>query len=148
MRLMIVNLLCLVLVLTGTCTSAAAVSFVGIVKTLEGGATILRNGETLTVVTGMEIQQADIVETDGQGYVGLVFSDDTRLSLGPGTEIVIDDYLFEPLEIRLSFILRLIHGTVSFLSGQIAKLAPESVQLVMPAATIGVRGTHVLIKVD
>jgi hypothetical protein len=60
----------------------------------------------------------------------------------------VDEYLFDPLEKELSFIARLIRGTISFLSGQIAKLSPESVQLVMPAATIGVRGTHVLIKVD
>lgn len=149
MRLMIVNLLCLVLMLTGFCTSAAAEeAFVGVVKSLEGDAIIKRNGETITVIIGMEIKQADIVKTDGHAYVGLVFSDDTRISMGPNTEIAIDDYLFEPLEKRLSFVVRLIRGTVSFLSGQMTKLAPESVQLVMPAATIGVRGTHVLIKVD
>lgn len=148
MRLTFVNLSCLVLILIGLCTPAATEAFVGIVKTLEGSASITRNGETITVVTDMEIQQADVVKTDRQGYVGLVFSDDTRISMGPNTEITIDDYLFEPLEKKLSFVLRLIRGTVSFLSGQIAKLSPDSVQLVMPAATIGVRGTHVLIKVD
>ena len=148
MRLTVVNMLVLVLMLIGLCTSAAAEAFVGVVKSVEGGATLTRNGETITVVTGMEIKQADIVKTDRQGTVGLVFSDDTRISMGPKTEIAVDDYLFEPSEKRLSFILRLIRGTVSFLSGQIAKLSPESVQLVMPAATIGVRGTHVLIKVD
>ena len=148
MRLTVVNMLVLVLMLIGLCNSAAAEAFVGVVKSVEGGATITRNGETITVVTGMEVKQADILKTDRQGTVGVVFSDDTRISMGPRTEIAVDDYLFEPLEKRLSFILRLIRGTVSFLSGQIAKLSPESVQLVMPAATIGVRGTHVLIKVD
>ena len=68
--------------------------------------------------------------------------------MGPNSEIAVDDYLFEPLEDKLSFVLRLIRGTVSFLSGQMTKLSPESVQLVMPAATIGVRGTHLLIKVE
>lgn len=148
MRLAVVNLFCLALILIGPGASAAADTFVGIVKTLEGGAMITRNGETIMVVTDMEIQQADFVKTDRRGYVGLVFSDDTRISIGPNTEIAIDDYLFDPLEKKLSFVLRLIRGTLSFLSGQIAKLSPESVQLVMPVATIGVRGTHVLIEVD
>ena len=148
MRVSAVHLLCLLLVLIGLCTPAAAGSFVGVVKTLEGGATIARNGETITVVTGMEIQRADVVKTDRHGTVGLVFSDDTLISMGSNTELTVDDYLFEPLEKELSFVVRLIRGTVSFLSGQIAKLSPESVQLIMPAATIGVRGTHVLIKVD
>ena len=148
MRLTVVNLFFLALILIGSGTSATADAFVGVVKTLEGGAVITRNGKTIAVGTGMEIQQTDCVKTDQRGYVGLVFSDDTRISIGPNTEIAIDDYLFEPLEKKLSFVLRLIRGTLSFLSGQIAKLSPESVQLVMPAATIGVRGTHVLMKVD
>ena len=148
MRLTIVNLSCLVFLLIGLCTSAAAQAFVGVVKSVEGGAIIKRNGETITVVTGLEIKQEDIVKTNRRGYVGLVFSDDTRISMGPNTEIAVDEYLFEPLEKKLSFVLRLIRGTVSFLSGQMTKLSPESVQLVMPVATIGVRGTHVLIKVD
>ncbi len=148
MRLTIVNLICLMLILVGPVTAAAADAFVGVVKTLEGGAAITRDGETIAVGTGMEIQRADVVKTDRNGFVGLVFSDDTRISMGPNTELAVDDYLFEPVEKKLSFVLRLIRGTVSFLSGQIAKLSPESVQLVMPAATIGVRGTHVLIEVD
>lgn len=148
MRLTIVNLFCLALILIGPGASAAADAFVGVVKTLEGSAVITRNGETIAVGAGMEIQRADVVKTNRNGCVGLVFSDDTRISMGPSTEIAVNDYLFEPVEKKLLFVLRLIRGTVSFLSGQIAKLSPESVQLVMPAATIGVRGTHVLIKVD
>ena len=148
MRLTLVILCCLALILIGPVTSAAADAFVGVVKTLEGDAFITRNGETIAVGTGMDIQRADVVKTSRKGCVGLVFSDDTRISMGPNTELAVDDYLFEPVEKKLSFVLRLIRGTLSFLSGQIAKLSPESVQLVMPAATIGVRGTHVLIKVD
>lgn len=148
MKLMIVNSLCLVLMLAGHCSSAAARAFVGIVKSVEGSAVIKRNDATITVVQGMAVEQVDIVKTHHQGYVGLVFADDTRVSIGPNTEIAVDEYLFNPLENKLSFVLRLIRGTLSFLSGQMTKLSPDSVQLVMPAATIGVRGTHVLIDVD
>ncbi|MBR9982202.1 MAG: FecR domain-containing protein [Desulfatitalea sp.] len=148
MRRVIVSLLCLGLLWVGPRTSAAEEEFVSIVKSVEGRATITRGEATLAVVNGMEVRRADIVRTDRSGYVGLVFSDDTRISIGPNTELTIDTYLFEPLEKNFSFIVRMVRGTVSYLSGQIAKLAPESVQLLVPAATIGVRGTHVLIKVD
>lgn len=89
MRITIVNLLCLGLLFAGLRTSAAAETFVGIVKSVEGGAIITRNGETITVVTGMKIRQADVVKTDHHGHVGLVFSDDTRITdegLGIPTE--------------------------------------------------------------
>ncbi|MCJ8499492.1 FecR family protein [Desulfatitalea alkaliphila] len=148
MRHAIACLLCLGLVWIGTSTAVAEEIFISIVKSVEGGATITRGDTTHAVTSGMEVKRADIIRTDRNGHVGLVFSDDTRISIGPGTELTIDSYLFEPLENNLSFVLRLVRGTVSYLSGQIAKLAPEAVQLVLPAATIGVRGTHVLIKVD
>ena len=90
----------------------------------------------------------DILKTGDGGALGLIFYDDTIISMGPRTELAIEAYLFEPLEGKLAFIAKILRGTVSYLSGQIAKLSPESVKLVTPAATIGVRGTHVLIKVD
>jgi hypothetical protein len=148
MRLMIVNFFCLVLLLVELNATVAAQAFVGVVKSVEGEAVVERDGKTITVVTGMTVKQMDTIKTHRRGHVGLVFSDDTRLSMGPNTEIAIDEYLFDPLEKNLSFVLRLIRGVVSFLSGQMTKLSPDSVQLVMPVATIGVRGTHVLIEVD
>ena len=129
-------------------TSAVAEAFVGLVKSVEGQAFVTRGGETKDVVAGMEIKMGDIVKTGDGGSVGLIFSDDTIISMGPRTELAIEDYLFEPVEGKLAFIARILKGTVSYLSGQIAKLSPKSVELVTPAATIGVRGTHVLIKVD
>jgi hypothetical protein len=96
----------------------------------------------------MELKRGDVVKTGDDGSAGLIFSDDTVISMGPHTEIAVEEYLFEPVEGKLGFITRIFKGTVSYLSGQIAKLSPESVKLQTPAATIGVRGTHVLVKVD
>jgi hypothetical protein len=127
---------------------AAAEEFVGLVKSVEGQASLLRGSETEAVVPGMEIKMGDILKTGDGGAVGLIFSDDTVIAMGPRTELAVEDYLFEPIEGKLSFIAKILRGTISYLSGQIAKLSPESVKLVTPAATIGVRGTHVLIKVD
>lgn len=143
-----VTLLCLVLLPAWHPGRAAAETFVGIVKSIEGGAVIKRDTETIKATKGMHVIKGDTVATDANGAIGLVFSDDTLISMGPNTELVIDDYLFQPSDKKLSFVARIIRGTVAFLSGQIAKLSPERVQLVMPAATVGVRGTHVLIKVD
>jgi hypothetical protein len=131
-----------------TMVDAAAEEFAGLVKSVEGQAFLLRGSETEAVVPGMEIKMGDILKTGDEGAVGLIFSDDTVIAMGPRTELAVEDYLFEPVEGKLSFIAKILRGTISYLSGQIAKLSPESVKLVTPAATIGVRGTHVLIKVD
>ena len=129
-------------------TDVAAEEFVGLVKSVEGQVSVVRSGESTDAKAGMEIKMGDVLKTGADGSVGLIFSDDTIVSMGPRTELAVEAYLFEPLEGKLAFIARILRGTVSYLSGQIAKLSPESVKLVTPAATIGVRGTHVLIKVD
>jgi hypothetical protein len=148
MRFLIRVSLCSLLLSTGFAASAYAESFVGIVKTIEGNPTIIRNGETKAAVKGMQVRKGDRVKTDSSGAIGLVFSDDTMVSMGPDTEITIDDYLFEPVNGKLSFIASILRGTVCYLSGQIAKLAPAAIRLVMPNASIGVRGTRILVKVD
>jgi hypothetical protein len=128
--------------------TAQATVFAGIVKAVDGGAVIERDGQAIEASEGMTVLMGDVVRTRSSGSIGVVFRDDAVLSMGPDSAVVIDDYLFEPLEGHLSFIAKILQGTVSFISGQITKLSPESVNLVTPAATIGVRGTRVLVKVD
>ena len=93
----------------------------------------------------MPIHMGDLIQTAETGSVGLIFSDDSILSMGPASELVINEYYFVPAEEKLSFVVRLIRGTIAYLSGQIAKLSPPSVRLETPAMTIGVRGTQVLV---
>jgi len=44
--------------------------------------------------------------------------------------------------------MKMAKGTFSYLSGLIAKLAPDSVKLLIPDATIAVRGTKLLVDVQ
>ena len=127
---------------------AADSDHVGIIKSLAGDVSIARNDRTVKAADNMRLQKGDQIRTGGNGKVGLIFEDDTVISLGPNSMIAIDDFLFQPNEKRLSFIARIIQGTVSYLSGQIAKLAPNQARLETPHATVGMRGTHVLVKVD
>ena len=87
----------------------------GLVKSVEGKAVLTRSGETEDVVAGMEIKMGDVIKTGRDGSVGLIFSDDTIISMGPSTELAVEDYLFEPVEGKLAFIARIIKGTVSYL---------------------------------
>jgi hypothetical protein len=121
---------------------------VGIVKTVSGNVAIERNGQSVAAQINTKVINGDLVKTGPDGKVGLVFADDTVISMGSNSQIVIENFLFEPAEKQLSFVARMIQGTASFLSGQIAKLAPDSVRLETPDATIGLRGTRVLVKVQ
>jgi hypothetical protein len=44
--------------------------------------------------------------------------------------------------------MRIARGLVAYVSGRIAKLAPDSVRLETPSAILGVRGTRMVIRVE
>jgi len=148
LRIFPVAILAIFFIASGVTICCAETQHAGIVKTVNRSAFVVRGGDSLEAVPGMKIQTGDIVKTGDNGSIGLIFSDDTIISMGSKSEITIEDYLFEPVEGKLSFVARVIKGTISFISGQITKLSPGSVRLEIPAATIGVRGTHFLVKVE
>ena len=137
-----------VLILGWVCLASAESTHVGIVKSVMGQAQIVRGPQALSVEVNVKLLNGDLVKTGPDGKVGLVFEDDTVVSMGPNSQFRIEEFMFQPAAKKLSFIGRMIQGTAAFLSGQIAKLAPEMVRLETPDATIGLRGTHVLVKVE
>jgi hypothetical protein len=78
----------------------------------------------------------------------VVFNDDTLLSLGPGSVLVIDEFVFAPNQGKFSIVIRMLKGTAAYLSGLISKLAPESAHFETPSASIGIRGTKFVVKVE
>ncbi|OGP75042.1 MAG: hypothetical protein A2V86_05535 [Deltaproteobacteria bacterium RBG_16_49_23] len=121
---------------------------VGTVQKVIGTATVVRQGKTIPAIMGLEIWENDTLRTDPNGYMGVVFSDDTLLSLGPESVLVIDKFMFVPKQGKFSIVLRMIKGTAAYLSGLISKLAPESAYFETPTASIGIRGTKFVVKVE
>lgn len=127
---------------------AAGPEHAGIVKSLAGDVFIVRNDKPIKAAQNMKLMQGDVVSTGSGGKVGLILEDDTVISMGSNSRIAIESFMFQPSEKKLSFIARFFKGTASFLSGQIAKLAPDKVRVETPHATVGMRGTHFLVKAD
>jgi hypothetical protein len=80
--------------------------------------------------------------------MGVILRDNSTLSLGPGSSLVIRDFLFSPAEGRFDLLVRVTRGTMAYLSGLIGKLAPESARFETPVASIGIRGTRFGVKVN
>jgi hypothetical protein len=70
------------------------------------------------------------------------------MSFGPNTELTVEEYLYAPGEGKLRFGSRLSKGSLEVVSGVIAKLKPEAVEMQTPTGTIGVRGTRFLVKIE
>lgn len=120
---------------------------VALVKVVDGQVFTLRADERSELGVGEPIFIEDVVETHA-GSVGLTFKDGSRISIGPNSRVQFTDFAFAPTEGRLSMVIDFFRGTLLYVSGVIAKLAPEAVKVRTPVATVAVRGTRFLAEVQ
>lgn len=126
--------------------SAAADGVIGFVKTSSGEASVRHGDEVARAHPGVPIHVADVLETGSDGALGVTFKDDTRIALGPSSRVVVPAFVFEPADQKYGFVLRIVNGTMQYISGLTAKLAPDTMSIETPTATIGVRGTRLLVR--
>lgn len=121
---------------------------IGMVKTTAGPAFVDLNGQRYAAALGMPVYLGSRLVTLNGGSLGVTFRDETVMSIGPDTQLVMDQYLFAPRQGQLSLVASLLRGTLNYVSGQIAKLRPEGVNVNTPTGMIGVRGTQFVARVD
>jgi len=119
----------------------------GRIKVAAGSVFIVRQGQAIPAQVGQVVFEADGLRTAADGRIGVTLNDDTRVSLGPSSEVRLDRFLYAPAEGRLGFVLKVVSGIVAYVSGRIAKLSPDSIRLETPSAVVGVRGTRLAISV-
>lgn len=138
-----------VIIFTATIESSHAIDgeTIGRVKTVQGAAYLVRSGNQIAADVGSTIQAGDGVKTAGDSAMGIAFRDNTTLSVGPESEMTIDDFAFEPKDDKLNFAVALAQGTFVFLAGQVAALRSEAMTITTPVGTIGIRGTRFAVKV-
>ena len=119
----------------------------GRIKVSSGAAFIVRGGTQVQAQVGQMVYESDAIRTGADGKIGLTLNDDTRLSLGANSELRLDQFKFAPAESGFNLAVKFVRGAATYVSGRIAKLAPNAVKLETPAAIIGVRGTTLAINV-
>jgi len=121
---------------------------IGYVRELSGTAKIIRGTDLLPAAVGVALLRGDQIRTDKPGAVGIVLLDDTTISLGSNSELSLNGFDFLPKEGKFSLVMHMIKGTFVYVSGQISKLAPDTIRLSVPDATIAVRGTKLLVEIE
>jgi hypothetical protein len=130
-----------------SCAAGAAQS-AGVVKTLSGQATITRESASLPVAPGQRLFAGDRISAGAGSYVGVTLHDDTRLAIGPGSELLIREFEFNPSSYAGGLAISFLRGTARVITGIIAKHAPERVNFNTPTMTIGIRGTDFIVDLE
>ena len=61
--------------------------------------------------------------------MAIMLRDESRLSMGPQSEITLASFVYAPAGNDLSLVVRMARGVLAYISGRIAKLMPEAVRL-------------------
>ncbi len=135
------------LVLALVCSSHAiwAAEEAGLVKISKGTVAIERSGLKMAAPVGTSILASDRVTTGADGSVGITLHDNTVLSAGPNSTVDLNKFAFNTTTHAGTIDATVKRGTLSVISGKIAKASPEAVSFSAPGMTLGVRGTSFVI---
>jgi hypothetical protein len=119
----------------------------GTIKTVRGKVTLERQGKSADTQVGDAVYAGDRVRVIGDGSVGISMRDETLLSAGPNSTLVIDNYAYNPTTREGQVETSILKGTLRFVTGLIGRANPSAIKVSTPTATVGIRGTDFIVEV-
>lgn len=120
---------------------------IGRIKSTVGEVTVVRAGAKLKAAPGFKLEPGDVVETNTVGRAGIAFLDDTRFAVGPGSRIVMKEFLYNRPRQSGTFLTEVKRGSLGVVSGKIAKSGKDAMKVRTPTSMLGVRGTRFVVEV-
>jgi len=124
---------------------ANAADAAGIVKRVQGSVSLQRGGQTLPLAVGSLLEVGDRLVTGADATVGVTLADDTLISAGPASTLVVSQFRFDSTTNDGNVLVTLLKGTLSMVTGLIAKQTPQNVNVQTRNALMGVRGTEFVV---
>lgn len=146
-RLISVGIAAVSLIWSSSTLAADPAEAAGMIKTSRGTVTVERAGERAPAPPGTVVAIGDRVRTGSDGYVGITLRDDTLITAGPASTLLINDFKFNTTTNKGSLLASFLKGTFGVVTGLLAKHSPESVQFKTPTTSLGIRGTEFLVEV-
>ena len=86
---------------------------------------------------GAPVVTDDLMNTDVQGRTNLRFTDQSNLDIGPGSEVKIDRFVYNPNRTTAGASISLVKGVLRYDS---RGASDGAVQIRTPTSTLGIRG--------
>ena len=115
---------------------------------IDGNVQILKYGRTLPTKNNLWLYKKDVVVTKAKSSVELQLIDGSLVNLGELAKVSVVDLAYDPIKKDGYIDIKIVKGAFRLISGSIAKLGPDLMQLKIPSATIGIRGTSLVGKID
>jgi hypothetical protein len=126
------------LVLFAHTGSAMADSKIGVAAATKNEVQGIRGVDKRALNSGSEIFLNEAVQTGDESVAHLVFLDNTNLSVGPGSLVNLDTFIYDPNRKLGQIVVEIGRGAFRFATGSSSS---RNYSLRTPLATLGIRGT-------
>lgn len=114
----------------------------GFTATLRGDVTyVYPNGERVSAQAGTAVVYGTKVITGPDSKAQFLLLDETLFTVGPNSEMVLDDFVYDPRTDVKRVSAKVLKGTFRFISGKVAPKNPENLKVRLNVGIIGIRGT-------
>lgn len=119
---------------------------IGSVTELKGNSRIVRD-ETYDAALSFGIESFDNVETSN-GRIGITFVNNSQVRLTEHSQLVIDEFIYDPNPSKSTMALNFASGTARFITGKLNNINKENISISTPSANVSIRGTDFTITVN
>ena len=119
----------------------------GTAKIVQGAVRVERDGAFLPLRVGDQLQEKDRVVVPAGGAAGITLRDDTRISLGSGATLVLEQFKFDPQTQEGVVETSILSGAMRYITGLVGRNRREAVRVRTTTTTIGIRGTDFIVEV-
>ena len=120
---------------------------IGSVTDVFGVAAVFREKQENEASLDFGIESYDDVRT-AAGRIELQFLDESILKLTEHSEIVIDEFVYDPDPTKSKLALNFASGTARFITGALGTIDKDNIKITTPTAEIAIRGTDFTATVD
>src|SRR5262249_38556524 len=99
------------------------------------------------LVLGQEVVFNERIATGEGGQTQVLFLDESTMSVGPNSDMVIDEFVYDPRAGTGKLAANLTRGVFCFVGGKLSK-QDHAVTMQTPSATIGIRGGLILVNLS
>ncbi|MEN9983744.1 MAG: hypothetical protein RI918_1713 [Pseudomonadota bacterium] len=127
-------------------TSPSAAS--GIVKIVTGDVRVLDTQGERALKSGDAVLENSRLTTGKQSSASLVLRDGTTLVLSENSQFIVEKFAFDATTQNGSMLINLLQGSMRMLTGLIAKINPDAIQVKTKTLSVGIRGTDFIVDTE
>ena len=105
-------------------------------------------GVKVLISDGTPLYLGQRIVTGEDGRFQLLLLDETVFTLGPLSDMALDEFVYDPNTTIGKITANVVKGTFRFVTGKITHKDPDQIRVKLPVAALGIRGTDFTVKYE